>query len=401
VSGHGEPARGLFAMLAVAVMGYPCALGMATPLAMIRGGGRAVEHGILMRSGQAFQVFGEVSATVLDKTGTVTAGQPTVAAVLSVDGVEQAGLLRLAAAVESSSQHPLSRGVVEHALENDLDVPAAADFASVGGSGVRGTVDGRRVVVGRPGYVAEQLTGAAPAAFAGELEDQAQTVVWVAADGRLLGAIGISDAIRSDAREAVTALGERDMTPYLVTGDNERVARAVAAAVGIDADHVRAGVLPDGKAAIVRDLQAGGTRVAMVGDGINDAPARTQADIGIAIGAGTDIAIESADVILVGERVSAVADAYDIATESYTKTKQNLTVALGLNAVGVSAETSGVVNPVWAMLAMVTSVTLVLSNSFGTRLLPTLWKGVRTLLFPELFTRPGDELTRCGWSTRC
>jgi hypothetical protein len=178
------------------------------------------------------------------------------------------------------------------------------------------------------------------------------------------------------------------MEPYLVTGDNERVARAVANAVGIA--EVRAGVLPDGKADIVRQLQADGTRVAMVGDGINDAPALMQADVGVAIGAGTDIAIDSADVILIGERVSAVADAYDIATESYRKTKQNLTIALALNSIGVPAATSGYLNPIWAMVAMVTSVTIVLSNSFGTNLPLTLWKGIKTVLLPELFSQQQD-----------
>ena len=391
VGAHPDPARGLFAMLAVAVMGYPCALGMATPLAMVRGSGRAAEKGILMRSGQAFQVFGQVSAVVLDKTGTLTDGKPTVASVLPAAGMDRFELLRLAAAVEASSQHPLGRAVVEHAMQAELDVAGATGFESFGGSGVAARVEGRQLVVGRPAFVADRLSEAAPAGFAGELEEQAQTVVWVAVDGQLAGAIGITDAIRPDAAAAVAALAERGMLAYLVTGDNERVARAVAARVGIDSDRVRAGVLPDGKAEIVRGLQANQTRVAMVGDGINDAPALMQADLGVAIGAGTDIAIESADIILIGERITAIADAYDIATDSYRKTKQNLAVALGLNAIGVPAATSGLVNPIWAMAAMVISVTLVLSNSFGTNLPATLWKGATTLLLPELFNGPASE----------
>ena len=385
VVGHPDAARGLFAMLAVAVMGYPCALGMATPLAMIRGGGRAADKGILMRSGQAFQTFGQVRRIVLDKTGTLTAGRPSVTTLLPADGVEPLDLLRLAGAVEATSEHPLARAIVDHALDADLDVPDATAFSSVGGSGVEGVVEARRVVVGKPSFVAERLTRPAPEGFACDAEADAQTVVWVAADVGLLGAIAITDAIRADAADAVTALRARGMEPYLVTGDNQRVAAAVAARVGID--QIRAAVLPDGKADIVRDLQADGARVAMVGDGINDAPALTQADVGIAIGAGTDIAIESADIILIGERVGAVADAYDIATESYRKTKQNLAVALTLNAIGVPAATSGLVNPVWAMVAMVTSVTVVLSNSFGTNLPLTVWKGIKTLLLPELFGR--------------
>lgn len=387
---HPDAARGLFAMLAVAVMGYPCALGMATPLAMIRGGGRAAEKGILMRSGQSFQVFGEVSRIALDKTGTLTAGRPTVATMLPAEGMDRSRLLALAAAAETPSEHPLARAVVEHALDEGIELPDATGFESVGGSGVVATVEDREVVAGRPGFVAGRLGVPAPVGFAKELEKQAQTTVWVAAGGRLQGAVGITDAVRPDARAAVAALMGRGMQPTLVTGDNEAAARAVAAQVGIGVDQVRAGVLPDQKADIVRELQRGGARVAMVGDGINDAPALTQADVGIAIGAGTDIAIESADVILVGEQVSAVADAYDIATESYRKTKQNLAVALTLNAIGVPAATSGLVNPIWAMVAMVTSVTLVLSNSFGTNLPATLWKGVKTLLLPELLNRPSE-----------
>ncbi|MGH9103944.1 MAG: heavy metal translocating P-type ATPase [Acidimicrobiales bacterium] len=388
VVGHSDAARGLFAMLAVAVMGYPCALGMATPLAMIRGGGRAAEKGILMRSGQAFQTFGRVHRIGVDKTGTLTAGKPSVVTVLPAEGVDAFELLRLAGAVEASSEHPLARAVVDHALEAELELPDATAFQSFGGNGVEARVEGCHVVVGKPAFVADRLDTAAPEEFADEAEQAAQTVVWAAAAGTFLGAIGITDAIRPDATNAIAALRQRGMEPYLVTGDNERVARTVADAVGIS--EVRAGVLPDQKADIVRELQADGTRVAMVGDGINDAPALTQADVGIAIGAGTDIAIESADVILLGERISAVADAYDIATESYRKTKQNLTVALALNSIGVPAAMSGYVNPIWAMVAMVTSVTIVLSNSFGTNLPLTLWKGIKVLLLPELFSYQED-----------
>jgi Cu+-exporting ATPase len=381
--GHTDAARGLFAMLAVAVMGYPCALGMATPLAMIRGGGRAAEKGILMRSGQAFQTFGQVRRVVLDKTGTLTAGKPSVTTIAPVEGVDRFELLRLAAGVEASSEHPLARAIVECALEAGLDLPDVAGFRSFAGNGVQGSVEGRWMVVGKPDFVAGTLSGPVPESFAAEAERAAQTVVWTAADGVLLGAVAITDAVRPDAAEAIAGLRRRGMEPYLVTGDNERVARAVAK-VGIA--EVRAGVLPDQKADLVRGLQADGTRVAMVGDGINDAPALMQADVGLAIGAGSDIAIESADVILIGERVCSVADAYDIATESYRKTKQNLAVALALNSMGVPAAASGYVNPIWAMVAMVASVTVVLSNSFGTNLPLTLWKGVKSLLLSELFS---------------
>ncbi|MHB8718660.1 MAG: heavy metal translocating P-type ATPase [Candidatus Dormibacteria bacterium] len=379
VVGHSEIARGLYAMLAVAVMGYPCALGMATPLAMIRGGGMAAERGILMRSGEAFQTFGRIRRVLLDKTGTLTQGRPSVVSMEAAAGVDRDELLRLAAAAETASEHPLARAIVQHAVERELGVPDVGDFQSFGGNGVEAIVAGARITVGKPEFVRQHATGGAGASVGRALEEQAQTVVLVARDDEILGAIGIMDAIKPDAREAVDALRRRGMEPILVTGDNARVARAVGEQVRIT--EVRAQVLPDGKAEVVRELQAQGVRVAMVGDGINDAPALMQADIGIAMGAGTDIAIESADVILVGDRLTAIADAFDIATSSYRKTKQNLTLALVLNGVGVPAATTGLVNPVWAMVAMVTSVTLVLVNSFGfRRVVPTLWSGVLAIV---------------------
>ncbi len=397
VVGHADAARGLFAMSAVAVMGYPCALGMATPLAMMRGGGRAAEKGILVRSGHAFEIFGQVRRIVLDKTGTLTAGRPSVASVLAAPGTDEADLVGLAAAVEAPSEHPLARAIVDRALDAGLDVADVEQFVSFSGDGVEGIVGGRRVVVGRPGFIAGRLSAPAPDAFGAEAEAATQTVVWAAAGGTFLGAIGIADALRPDAAEAVAALRARGMEPCLVTGDSETVAAAVAGQVGIG--EVRAGVLPGAKADIVRALQADGTRVAMVGDGINDAPALMQADVGVAIGAGTDIAIDAADVILVSERLGAVADAYDIATESYHKTKQNLAVALALNSVGVPAAATGLVDPVFAMVAMVASVTLVLSNSFGANLPLTLWRGFRTLLLPKLLTDGETETSAGGPST--
>jgi heavy metal translocating P-type ATPase len=392
VTGHSNLARGVFALAAAAVMGYPCALGMATPLTMIRGGGMAAEKGILMRSGQAFQTFGRITRIVLDKTGTLTRGTPAVAAVRPAPCIAEDDVLRLAASAEGPSEHPLARAIVDRAFEADLSVSATGAFESFGGNGVVAEVEGRVVVVGRPEFVRERLgDGDRLPELGRDLEEQAQTVVLASRDGALLGAIGIMDVLKEDAREAVGALRQRGMEPLLITGDNQRVARAVAEQVGIG--KVRAQVLPEQKADHVRELQRQGHRVAMVGDGINDAPALMQADVGIAIGAGTDIAIESADVILIGERLTAIADAYDIGVRSYRKTKQNLAIALTLNMIGVPAAAGGLVNPIWAMVAMVTSVTLVLINSFGFRdVVPTLLSGVHGLL-PELRRDRGDGMT--------
>jgi heavy metal translocating P-type ATPase len=362
--------RAIFAALAVLVMGYPCALGMATPLAMIRGGGMAAERGILMRSAEAFQALKEIRKVVLDKTGTITRGKPAVVAVVPLDGRDRREVLRLAAAAERASEHPLARAVVAAAEAEQLPVPPAKDFDAVPGKGVRATVAGQRVAIGSPAFVASEGVPLSPAAHQIEAMQQAgNTIVVLAVDHQATGLLAIADQIKADAGDAIERLRAAGLEPVMLTGDNVRTARAVAERVGIVA--YRAEVLPGDKAAAVRDLQRQGYRTAMVGDGINDAPALMQADVGIAIGGGTDIAIESADIVLVGERLGAVVDAYHIGKASYRKTVQNLSLALAFNGIGVPLAVTGLVHPVWAMIAMVASVTAVLTNSFAGRLLPT------------------------------
>ncbi|MBW3578566.1 MAG: heavy metal translocating P-type ATPase [Actinobacteria bacterium] len=359
--------RATFAALAVLVLGYPCALGMATPLAMIRGGGEAARQGILMRSGEAFQIMGEIASIVLDKTGTITEGEPSVGEVVGV-GHGEDEVLRVAASAESASEHPLARAIEDATEQRGLEVTLADDFASHTGKGVQATVDGTRVVVGKPGFLDEQgvdLTGARERFT--QLEERGLTVVGVARDAELLGMIGIGDETKPDAAETIQRMKDAGITPVMITGDNRRTAEAVAGEVGIE--RVLAEVLPDDKAAEVRELQDEGQRVMMVGDGINDAPALTQADVGVAIGAGTDIAIESADIVIMSERLGAVMDARDIGVRSYAKTKQNLGLAFTFNGIGVPAAATGFVHPIWAMIAMVASVTAVLANSFGGRML--------------------------------
>ncbi|MDP9023491.1 MAG: heavy metal translocating P-type ATPase, partial [Actinomycetota bacterium] len=360
--------RATFAALAVLVLGYPCALGMATPLAMIRGGGEAARQGILMRSGEAFEIMDEIRSVVLDKTGTITEGKPAVGEVVAVGGHGEDEVLTVAASAESASEHPLARAIEDAAEERGLDVVLADDFRSHTGKGVQATVDGARVLVGKPGFLEEQgidLTDARERFT--RLEERGLTVVGVARDDELLGMVGIGDEIKPDAPETIQRMKEADIAPVMITGDNRRTAEAVAAEVGIE--RVLAEVLPDDKAAEVRELQKEGRRVMMVGDGINDAPALTQADVGVAIGAGTDIAIESADIVIMSERLGAVMDARDIGVRSYAKTKQNLGLAFAFNGIGVPAAATGFVHPIWAMIAMVASVTAVLANSFGGRML--------------------------------
>ncbi len=371
VTGQPDVTRAVFAMLAVFVMGYPCALGMATPLAMIRGSGEAARQGILMRGGEVFQVLKDVQVVVFDKTGTLTRGKPEVTDQIPNPNfqISKRELLRWAASAEKNSEHPLAQAIVETALEQGVEVPASNSFEALPGRGVQAESEGRKLFVGNLRWLDQLGVGSMLLSDqAAALEAQGRTVIGVAMDGELVGLIGVADALKPDAKEALRRLRNAGLEPVLLTGDNARTARAVAAALGIE--EVIAEVLPGEKADVIRRLQAGGTRVVMVGDGINDAPALMQADVGIAIGAGTDVAIESADVVLVGERLTAVADAYHIGRSAYRKTAQNLALAFAFNGVGVPLATTGLVHPVWAMIAMAASVSTVLLNSFAGRLIP-------------------------------
>ncbi len=369
VTGSADWTRAIFAALAVLVMGYPCALGMATPLAMIRGGGMAAERGILMRSAEAFQVLREIGKIVLDKTGTITQGRPALVEVIALPGYDRSQAMRFAAAAESASEHPLARAVLVAAEAEHLKLPSVRDFQAVPGKGVTARIESHRVVVGNPRFIEGEGVDLTPAR--GQIQAMqagGNTVIALALDGDLSALLAIADQIKPDAIEAIARLREAGLEPVMLTGDNSRTARAVAEKVGIS--EYRAEVLPQEKAEAVRELQRRGYRVAMVGDGINDAPSLMQADVGIAIGAGADIAIESADIVLVGERLGAVVDAFHIGKASYRKTVQNLSLAFAFNGIGVPLAVTGLLHPVWAMIAMAASVTAVLTNSFAGRLLP-------------------------------
>ncbi|CAN5350335.1 heavy metal translocating P-type ATPase [soil metagenome] len=362
----GEPdvRRGVFAALGVLVMGYPCAVGIAAPLAIVRAAGEAADHGIIMRTGEAFQTFGQVSTVLLDKTGTLTEGRPAVRGIYALEDGEE--LLRLAAAAESLSEHPLARAIVTSAQTPELSIPATEEFTSVTGFGVTARIEGRDILVGRPQLLTDRGVDLTPLVEAvGRLEEAGHTVIAVAADRAPLGVIALGDQLRADAVEAVAQLRAAGLVPVLVTGDNPRAAALIAAQLGIE--DVRAGVLPEGKAAIVRESQTGGARVAMVGDGINDAPALMQADVGVAMGSGTDIALESADVIIVRDDLGAVLAARDLSRSAYRRTRHNVALAFTFNGIGSPLATTGLVYPVWAMIAMAASVTAIFINSIGAR----------------------------------
>lgn len=363
-TGTADIERAVFAGLSVLVMGYPCAVGISAPLSIVRGAGEAADNGILMRTGEAFQAFRLVKQIVLDKTGTLTEGRPTVREIETV-GVRQEELLAVAAAAEAASEHPLAQAVIAAAFAAGATPPEVDDFEAVPGKGIVARIDGSQVLVGSPAFLGEHGTDLALLSSAIDtLEGKGRTVLVVARDGLALGLLGIGDELRADAAQAVAALKARGLNTILVTGDNERAARRIASAVGIE--EVHAGVLPDGKAAIARALQGRGM-VAMVGDGINDAPALMQADVGIAMGGGTDIAIESADIIILSNRLAALPIARDISARSYRKMVQNVTLAFMFNGIGIPIAATGLIDPIWAMMAMAVSVTAIFINSLGER----------------------------------
>lgn len=356
--------RAMFAGLSVLVMGYPCALGISAPLSIVRGAGEGAERGVLMRTGEAFQTLRRVQRVVFDKTGTLTEGRPGLRAIVPV-GCTEDELLALTASAESSSEHPLARAIVGEAFDRSLPLSEVEGFEAVVGRGVRARLASKRIAVGSPAFLtSEGVKLAAHEARIIELESRGLTVIASARDGQLLGLIGLGDALRPDAAETVQRLHALGIRTTLITGDNERAAQHFARLAGIEDVHAR--VLPEEKAAMVRKLQKT-ARVVMVGDGINDAPALMQAEVGIAFGSGADIAIESADIIILNKRVGAVIDAYEISRYSYRKMVQNVFLAFMFNGLGIPAAATGLVYPIWGMVAMAASVTSIFINSLWGR----------------------------------
>ena len=360
VTGQVDVERAVFAGLSVLVMGYPCAVGISAPLSIVRGAGQAAERGVLMRTGEAFQGFRLVKKIILDKTGTLTEGRPTVREIETVGGNERS-LLAIAAAAEASSEHPLAQAIVKAAFERAVTPPDVASFQAFPGQGVVACIGDTEAIVGSPWFLRDRHIDLVPLQQRIEvLETAGRTVIAVANEGRALGIVALGDTLRPDAVSALATLRKSGLVTILVTGDNELAAKRVAREVGID--EVHAGVLPQRKAAIVRELQAN-ARVAMVGDGINDAPALMQADIGIAMGGGTDIAIEAADIIILSNRLGALPEARDISRRSYRKMVQNVVLAFLFNGGGIPLAATGLIHPIWAMVAMAVSVTAIFINS--------------------------------------
>jgi Cu+-exporting ATPase len=365
--------QAMFSTFAVLVMGYPCALGMATPLAMIRGGSIAAQKGILMRSGEAFQVFKDVTTVVLDKTGTITEGKPQVVKVVALAPYDIGSVCYVAAAAETLSEHPLAQAIVEYARDHGHlpNLPLIGEFQAVPGFGIKAVVDNDPVIVGSPRFLNRNEINLHPVkSTLHNLEQESWTVIIVAKVREVIGMIAIADPPKKDAFEVIAHMKVLGLDPILVTGDNRQTAISIANEVGIK--RFEAEMLPAEKAAFVRELQRKGKKIAMVGDGINDAPALMQADVGIALGAGSDIAIESADVILVSDQMQGILDAYNIGKTSYSKTKQNVILAFTFNGVGVPLAITGLIHPVLAMVAMALSVSAILLNSLGWKILQSI-----------------------------
>jgi Cu+-exporting ATPase len=352
--------RAMFAGLSVLVMGYPCAVGISAPLSIVRGAGEAAERGVLMRTGEAFQALRRVERVAFDKTGTLTEGRPALRQIVPLACPEEE-LLALGAALETGSEHPLARAIVKEAFDRGIEFPEVQEFEALAGQGVRARLEAANLIAGSPTFLAAQAINlTAQDGQIAELEGRGLTVVGVARDGVLLGLLALGDALRPDAADTVRRLHEMGIRTTLITGDNELAAQHFARVAGIKEVHAR--ILPAGKAALIRKLQET-ARTAMVGDGINDAPALMQADVGIAFGSGADIAVESADVIILNRRLGAVLDAYDISRRSYRKIVQNVSLAFLFNGIGIPAAATGLVHPIWGMVAMAASVTAIFINS--------------------------------------
>lgn len=352
--------------VSVLVIACPCALGLATPTAIMVGTGLGAKYGILIKGGESLETAAHLEAIVFDKTGTITKGKPEVTDYLAVAELSEAALLDLTTSLEKSSEHPLAQAIVRFGEEKSAKTLAITNFKALPGAGVEGEADGSRYAIGNLRLMKQN--GADTSAYeekVHELEMQGKTVMWIASGKKVLGIIAVADQIKENAKESIRRLKEKGIAVYLLTGDNKRTAEAIGRECGIPAENVQSEVLPEDKAAKVIALQEKGLKVAMVGDGINDAPALATADIGIAMGTGTDIAMETADITLMNGDLNSVANTIDLSQSTLRKIKQNLFWAFIYNTIGIPFAALGFLNPIVAGGAMAFSSVSVLLNSLS------------------------------------
>lgn len=366
--GNTVVAQALIRAVAVLVIACPCAMGLATPTAVMVGTGRGAEMGILFKSGEALESAGRITAVILDKTGTITRGHPSVTDVIAAEGAAENEFLRLTAGAERGSEHPLAEAVVAAARERGLSVPEPESLEAVPGEGLAAKVEGRDVLVGTVAFLGRRgvsLDGLGSAVE--RLQAEAKTAVVAAVDGKARGAIGIADSVKDGSVEAIESLHRMGLRVVMISGDHPATALAIGRQVGIAASDVRGGVLPGGKAAEVEALQAAGEKVAMAGDGINDAPALARADVGMAVGTGADVAVSTAPVTLIGGDLRGVPRAIALSRKTLRVIRQNLFWALFYNVVLIPAAAFGLLTPILAAAAMAFSSVFVVSNSLRLR----------------------------------
>lgn len=361
----GSVAAAFTAAVAVLIIACPCALGLATPTALMVGTGRGAQLGILIKGPEVLESTRRIDTIVLDKTGTITTGTMTLIDVISADGSPPDDVLRMAGAVEDGSEHPIAKAIANGARDKVGDLPAVEDFGNLRGLGVRGAVDGREVLAGRQRLFTSHTFPVDLKDAMRQAESQGRTAVAVGWDGEVRGVLVVADAVKPTSAEAITRLRGLGLTPMMVTGDNESAARTIAAQVGVD--EVIAEVLPEDKVDIVKRLQSQGKVVAMVGDGVNDAAALAQADLGLAMGSGTDVAIEASDLTLVRDDLLAVPDAIRLSRRTLSTIKGNLFWAFAYNVAALPLAAAGLLNPMIAGAAMAFSSVFVVSNSLRLR----------------------------------
>ena len=353
----------IFAAIAVLVIACPCALGLATPTALMVGSGKGAENGILIRNGAAIQILESATVLLLDKTGTVTKGVPAITDIVTAEETSEDTLMSLGAGAEAGSEHPLGRVVVHYAQNRNIPIPEAENFNAVTGKGISAYISGKRILAGNLSYLREEEVTIPETALskAEELQSQGKTVILFASGNTLLGLFGISDPLREGIRETVSAIKSLGIKPVLITGDNEETAKRIAREAGIPEYQAR--MLPQDKAGVTEEYRKQNQVVVMVGDGINDAPALASADVGIAMGSGTDIAAEAGDIVLVRNDPQGIIRAINLSRGTFRKIKQNLFWASGYNLIMIPLAVMGLLHPILAEIAMAFSSVSVVANS--------------------------------------